>query len=66
VGKIKGKRLGYINRDKNATYNIKKIVKYLIKNGMRPLNYMRDQKIETIEKLYIGKRYKEYIEDYLT
>lgn len=55
-------RTGYINRDKNATYNIRKIVGYVIKYGIRPLNYTRNNEVESLEKAYPGRKYEEYRE----
>lgn len=49
---MENKRKGCIDRDINGCLNIKKLFKYYIKTGERPLRYRRGLKLDTLPTLW--------------
>lgn len=57
---VRSNRIGYINRDRNAAKNMKKITMNLIYNGARLFNYMHGNKVDKIENIYDSEKLNAY------
>ena len=51
--------IGFINRDRNAVRNMKKIFNFVAKYGIRPISYQRGQEIQAKKDAY-----KNFAEEY--